>query len=82
MVPTRNHEAVSSIPGLALRVKHPVFATNYGIVHRYVSDVGLLWLCTAAAAPIRPLAWELPCAGGTALKRNKQTKNAILSSVL
>ena len=40
------------------------------------SDLTLLWLrCgTAAAAPIRSLAWEPPYAAGAALKRqNKQT---------
>ena len=38
------------------------------------SDSALLWLATIA--PIRPLAWEPPCATGAALKRqtNKQTK--------
>ena len=28
----------------------------------------------AAAAPIQPLAWELPCAAGAALKSKKQNK--------
>ena len=27
-----------------------------------------------AAAPIQPLAWELPCAAGAALKRKKKKK--------
>ena len=37
-------------------------------------DPALLWLwCRlAAAAPIRPLAWERPCATGVALKRLKK----------
>ena len=30
-----------------------------------------LWLWPAAAAPIRPLAWELPYAAGVALKKAK-----------
>ena len=40
-------------------------------------DLALLWLRyrPAAVAPIRPLAWEPPCAVGGALK-NKQTKKA------
>ena len=46
-----------------------------------------LWHGAAAAAPIHPLAWELLCAAGTALKKkkkkpkklkNKQTKNPYL----
>ena len=45
-----------------------------GVGARHGSDQALLWLwCRAAAtAPIRPLAWELPCATGSALKdKNK-----------
>ena len=34
----------------------------------------MLWCRLAAAALIRPLAWELPCAWGTALKRPKKKK--------
>ena len=30
-----------------------------------------LWCSPTAAAPIRPLAWEPPCATGAALKRQK-----------
>ena len=37
-----------------------------------------MWLgshvAMAAAAPIQPLAWELPYARGTALKRKKEKK--------
>ena len=33
-----------------------------------------LWLWPAAVAPIRPLAWELPHAAGTALKDQKTQK--------
>ena len=33
-----------------------------------------LWQWPAAAAPIWPLAWELPYAGGTALKKQKTKK--------
>ena len=49
-----------SIPGLA----------------QWVKDQVLLWLCSrlAAVAPIRPLAWEPPCASGAALKRKKKKK--------
>ena len=40
----------------------------------WVKDPALLWLwCRpAAAASIRPLAWEPPCAAGVALKKEKE----------
>ena len=43
---------------------------------RLSSDPALLWLWhrPAAAAPIRPLAWEPPCATGAALKTKIKTK--------
>ena len=43
---------------------------------RCSSDPVLLWLWhrPAATAPIRPLAWELPCAMGAALKKTKDGK--------
>ena len=42
-----------------------------GVGCRLGSDPALLWLwCRlAAVAPIRPLAWELPCTAGAALKK-------------
>ena len=42
-----------------------------GVGHRHSSEPELLWLWggPAAAAPIRPLAWERPYAMGAALKR-------------
>ena len=33
-----------------------------GVGHRGGSDLALLWHRSAAAAPIQPLAWELPYA--------------------
>ena len=45
-----------------------------GIDRRHGLDPELLWLwCRlTAAALIQPLAWELPCAAGAALKKQKQ----------
>ena len=38
------------------------------------SDPELLWHRLAAAAPIQPLAWELPCAEGGGPKKTTKTK--------
>ena len=45
-----------------------------GVGHRHGSNLALLWLWhrPAAAAPIRPLAWELPHATSIAIKRKKR----------
>ena len=47
-----------------------------GVGHRQSSDSAFFWLWhrTEAAAPIQPLAWELPCAVGVAQKRQKTGK--------
>ena len=49
---------------------------SYSVGHRRISDPKLLWLCCrpAAAALIRPLAWELSYAASAALKRQKKKK--------
>ena len=41
---------------------------------QWVTDPALpwLWCRPAAAASIRPLAWEPPCAAGVALKKEKE----------
>ena len=58
--PTRNHEVVDLILGLA----------------QWVKDLALLWLWRrpAATALIRPLAWEPPYASGAALGKYKKKK--------
>ena len=57
MDPTSVHEDAGSFPGLA----------------QWIRDLVLLWLwCRqAAVALIHPLAWELPYAVGTAIKKTK-----------
>ena len=47
-----------------------------GVVCRNGLDPELLWLWhrQVATAPIRPLAWESPCAAGTALEKAKRQK--------
>ena len=47
-----------------------------GVGHRCGSDPVLLWLWRrlAATAPIRPLAWEPPCATGAAQEMAEKTK--------
>ena len=52
-------------------------AVSRGVGQRCSLDPVLLWLwCRpAVAAPIRPLAWELPYATGVSLKQSKKTKN-------
>jgi len=73
-IPTRIHEDEGSIPGLAQWLKGSSIATSYAVGCRCSSDLVLQWLwCRlAAAALIRPLAWELPYAAHATLK--KQTK--------
>ena len=77
--PTSINKDMGSIPGLTQWVKGPSIAVSCGVDHRCGSDPALLWLgCRpAAAALIRPLAWEPPHATGAALKRPKKKKVVI-----
>ena len=72
MNPTRIHEDAGLIPDLTQWVKGSVVAMSCDVGHRCGSDLALLWCRLAAAALIQPLAWELPCAPGVALKRKKR----------
>ena len=67
---TSIHEDEGLMPGLAQGVRD-LALLGCGVGRRRGSDPVLLWLwCRpVAAAPIWPLAWELTCAMGTALKR-------------
>ena len=63
--------SLASLSGLRITV-------SCGVGRRHGSDLALLWWLwhrpVATAAPIRPLAWELPYAAGAALKSKKTKK--------
>ena len=62
------------VPVVAQQVKNPtsIFCV-FSPQPQWVKDQALLWPWSrpASAAPIPPLAWELTCATGAALKKNK-----------
>ena len=49
-----------------------------GVNRRHGSDPAWLWRRLAAAAPVQPLAWELPYAASVALKSRKEKKKCWL----
>ena len=63
--PTRNHEVVGSIPGLAV-------SCGVGCRHGLDPTLLRLWCRPAATAPIGPLAWEPPYAAGAAQENGKK----------
>ena len=71
---TSIHEDVGLIPGLAQWAKGSSVDVSCGVGHRCHSHSKLLrlWHRPAAAAPFRPLAWELPCVMSKTLKRKKK----------
>ena len=71
--PTSIHEDEGLIHDLTQWVKGSGIALSCVVDHRHCSDLVLLWCRSAAAAPIRPLAWEHLYATGVALKRGKHT---------
>ena len=73
---TRFHEDLGLIPGLTQWVKGSGVAVSRGVGCRCNLDPALLWLwCRlAAAAPIGPLAQELPYVAGVALKRKEKSR--------
>ena len=70
MNPTNIHKDSGLIAGLAQWDMS--VAMSCGVGCRCGSDPELLWLWCRPAAPIQPLAWELPYASGVAPKRQKK----------
>ena len=65
---------MGSIPGLAQWVKGPLLlqVTDAAQIPPFCGLWLWLWHRPAAAAPILPLAWEIPYAAGSAVKRKRK----------
>ena len=63
---TSIHEDEGLIPDLNHLAKGSSIAASCSVSQTHGSDLALPWLWhrLAAAAPIRPLAWDLPCTMG------------------
>ena len=72
------HKDAGSIPGLTWWGEGSGIPINCSVGHRCSAHLELLWLCCrpVAAAPIQPLAWELPHATSVALKTHTK-KNCV-----
>ena len=72
--PASIHEDEGSIRGLVQWVKGSSVAESCGADHRQGTDPKLLrlWCRPAAAAPILPLAWELPSAAPAGPRSKKK----------
>ena len=68
---TSIQEDTGSIPALAQEV------TGLAWPWAVVCGLLLLWCRLVATAPIQPLAWERPCAGGCGPYKTKKASNAI-----
>ena len=72
MNPTRNHEVAGSIPGLGQWVKDLCCLELWCRLQMQLASGVAVAVCRLVATdPIRPLAWEPPCAMSMALKRQK-----------
>ena len=69
-IPTIIQEDAGFLPSLTQWVKDPYVAMSCGIGLRHGSNPALLWQwhLLAAAALIRPLAWDIPYTASMALK--------------
>ena len=75
--PTSINEDTGSNSSPTQWVKGCSLAMSCGVDHKFSSDLALLWLWRrlAAAALMRPLAWELPYATRSALKSSGNSNN-------